>query len=203
MRLSTGGSALVAGVVAALTPPVLVLGLDQPAGLGLALGFGLGGALFGLLGLTRRAGASIDLPEARASTARELVEEGQAALDRLRGAARAVRDPVVREQFKLLAQSADRVLHGARADPACAMQVRRLFTFYLPNAASVAEGWRALESKPEPEPALEAQARETLASLNVAFTQFADEMHEPKMQALDLDLKVLDDALKRDLEESR
>ena len=202
MRLGSGASALIAGTVAALTPPVLVLGLDQPAGLGLALGFGLGGALFGLLGLTRRAG-SANLGEERSRTGHELVEEGQAALERLRRAARAIRDPLVREQIKMLSANADRVLHGARADPACAMQVRRLFTFYLPNAASVAEGWRALEVKPEPEPALEAQTRETMASLNVAFARFADEMHEPKMQALDLDLRVLNDALKRDLQETR
>jgi hypothetical protein len=91
----------------------------------------------------------------------------------------------------------------ARADPSCAMQVRRLFTFYLPSAASVAEGWRAMEGKPEPEPELAKQTRETVASLNDAFSQFAEEMHEPKMQALELDLRVLNDSLKRDLEESR
>ena len=202
MRLGSGAAALIAGTVAALTPPVLVLGFDQPVGLGLGLGFGLGGALFGMLGLGR-GGAGRGLSERRESTAHALLDEGQAALDRLRRAARMIRDPLVVQQLKLLAESAERVFQEARANPEAVMPVRRLFTFYLPNAASVAEGWRALEVKPEPEPALEAQARETMASLNVAFARFADEMHEPKMQALDLDLKVLNSALHQDLEGSR
>jgi hypothetical protein len=204
-RLNSGAAAVLAGAVAAVTPPLLVLGFDQPIGLGLGLGFGLGGALFGLLGLGRSAGEPRGeaLPEARASTARALVAEGQAAVDQLRRTSRLVRDELMREEIKLLAMKADRVIRAAREDPACVMQVRRLFTFYLPNAASVAEGWRALETKHEPEPALEAQTRETMASLNDAFSRFADEMHEPRMQTLDLDLKVLNSALKQDLEEIR
>ena len=203
MRLSSGAAALVAGTVAALAPPVLVLGLDQPIGLGLAAGFGLGGALFGLLGLGRRAAAGADLPAARASTARALLAEGEAALEQLRRAGRAIRDPMMREQVRMLGDQALRVIHAAREDPAIAMQVRRRFTFYLPNAASVADGFKALETQSEPEPELAAQTRETMASLNLAFAKFADEMHEPKMQTLDLDLKVLENALRQDLEEPR
>jgi hypothetical protein len=205
MKVASGTAAFLAGTVAALVPPVLVVGFDQPIGLGLGLGFGLGGALFGVLGLARGRPASSldDLPEARASTARALIEEGQAALDQLRATSRVVRDSRMREELKLLVMKGERVLREVRDDPACAMQVRRLFTFYLPNAANVAEGWRALESKSEPAPDLEVQTRDTVAALNDAFTRFADEMHEPKMQALDLDLKVLNSALKEDLAESR
>ena len=205
MKVNSGTSALLAGTVAALLPPVLVVGFDQPIGLGLGLGFGLGGALFGMLGLARgRPPSALDgLPEARASTAKALIEEGQAALDELRATTRLVRDALMREELKLLVMKAERVLSEVRTEPSCAMQVRRLFTFYLPNAANVAEGWRALESKSERAPDLEVQTRDTVAALNDAFTRFADEMHEPKMQALDLDLKVLNSALKEDLAESR
>jgi hypothetical protein len=83
------------------------------------------------------------------------------------------------------------------------MAVRRLLNFYLPNAASVAEGWRALENKSEPSPERVRETRETMAQLNDAFTRFADDLHEPQMQTLDLDLKVLNDALKQDLERVR
>ena len=203
MKLGTGAAAIVAGTIAALVPPVLVLGFDQPAGLGLGLGFGLGGALFGLLGLGRGRRGAGPVEDGRNATARELVAEGRAALERLRRAGCAVRDELMREEIKLLGMKADRVLRDAEADPACAMQVRRLFTFYLPNAASVAEGWRVLESKPEPEPVLATQTRETVANLNDAFSKFAEEMHEPKLQTLDLDLRVLNNALKQDLEETR
>ena len=203
MKLGSGAAAILAGTVAALVPPVLVLGFDQPAGLGLGLGFGVAGALFGLLGMGRRTPREGAVSDGRADTARELVAEGQAALERLRRTGRAIRDELMREEIKLLTMKADRVIREAQADPDCAMQVRRLFTFYLPNAASVAEGWRVLENKPEPEPELSTQARETVAALNDAFTRFAEEMHEPKLQTLDLDLKVLNNALKDDLEETR
>ena len=45
--------------------------------------------------------------------------------------------------------------------------------------------------------------RETMAGLNDAFTRFADELHEPQLQTLDLDLKVLNDALRHDLQDAR
>jgi len=64
----------------------------------------------------------------------------------------------------------------------------------------VADGWRALENKHTPAPEIELQTRETMAALNDAFGRFADEAHEPQLQTLDLDLKVLKDALKADLE---
>ncbi|HEX8568406.1 MAG TPA: 5-bromo-4-chloroindolyl phosphate hydrolysis family protein [Caulobacteraceae bacterium] len=203
MKLSSGAAAIVAGTVAALVPPILVLGFDQPAGLGLGLGFGIGGALFGLLGLGRGSGGAGRVEDGRNATARELIAEGQAALERLRRTGRAVRDELMREEIKLLTMKADRVIREAQADPSTAMQVRRLFTFYLPNAASVAEGWRVLEDKPEREPELAGQARETVAALNDAFSKFADDMHEPKLQTLDLDLRVLNNALKQDLEGTR
>ena len=203
MKLGSGQAAVLAATVTALIPPVLVLGFDQPAGLALGLAFGVGGALFGVLGLGRRGGGRGPAQDGRAETARELIAEGQAALERLRRTGRAVRDELMREEIKLLAMKAERVIREAQADPSCAMQVRRLFTFYLPNAASVAEGWRVLENKPQPEPVLSAQTRETVANLNDAFSRFAEEMHEPKLQTLDLDLRVLNNALKQDLEETR
>ena len=203
MKLGSGAAAAVAGTFAALIPPVLVLGFDQPAGLALGLGFGLGGALFGVLGMGRGRAAAAGVPDGRSDAARQLIAEGQEALERLRRTGRAIRDELMREEIKLLTMKADRVIREAQADPDCAMQVRRLFTFYLPNAASVAEGWRVLENKPQPEHVLSMQTRETVAALNDAFSRFAEEMHEPKLQTLDLDLRVLNNALKQDLEETR
>jgi hypothetical protein len=89
-----------------------------------------------------------------------------------------------------------------RADPTRAMAVRRLLTFYLPNAASLAEGWVALEGRALPSPERMTQTGQTLRSLNEAFAKFADDMAEPQMQTLDVDLKVVNDALKSDLEKT-
>jgi hypothetical protein len=114
-----------------------------------------------------------------------------------------IHDQLMREEIRLLTMKADRVLREVRHDPDKVMAVRRLLTFYLPNAASVAEGWRALENKSEPSPERVRETRETMAQLNDAFTRFADDLHEPQLQTLDLDLKVLNDALRQDLDAVR
>lgn len=202
--LNAGAAAAIAGVVAALIPPPLVLAAGVPAWLALMIAFIVFVAVFLMLRpKPRRAAGRLDtgaMAEERRGTAGDLLREGDKALDRLRAAPRMIHDQLMREEIRLLTMKADRVLREVRHDPDKVMAVRRLLTFYLPNAASVAEGWRALENKSEPSPARVQQTRETMAQLNDAFTQFADELHEPQMQTLDLDLKVLNQALKQDLE---
>jgi hypothetical protein len=202
--MSAGTAAAVSGAVAAAIPPILVLGFSQPAWLALCIAFVALVVLWFLLKPDANRGSGRldegEIAQGRRSTAAQLLREGDAALDRLRAAPRVIHDQLMREEIRLLTMKADRVLRDVRQDPDKVMAVRRLLTFYLPNAASVAEGWRALENKSEPSPERVRQTRETMAGLNDAFTQFADELHEPQMQTLDLDLKVLNDALKQDLE---
>ena len=205
--MSAPTAAAVAGAVAAAIPPVLVLGFNQPAWLSLCIAFVALVVLWFLLkpGPARSRGRLDEggISSERRGTAGDLLREGEAALDRLRAAPRRIHDQLMREEIRLLTMKADRVMREVRNDPDKVMAVRRLLTFYLPNAASVAEGWRALENKSEPSADRILQTRETMAQLNDAFTRFADELHEPQMQTLDLDLKVLNDALKHDLEQVR
>jgi len=207
--MNSGTAATVAGVVAALIPPPLVLAAGVPAWLALMIAFAVFVALWLLLKPKQRralASGRLDvgaMAEERRGTAGDLLREGDAALERLRAAPRRIHDQLMREEIRLLTMKADRVLREVRNDPDKVMAVRRLLTFYLPNAASVAEGWRALENKSEPSPERVRQTRETMAGLNDAFTRFADQLHEPQMQTLDLDLKVLNDALKQDLDAVR
>ena len=202
--MSAGTAAAVAGAVAAAIPPILVLGFGQPAWLALCIAFVALVVLWFLLKPDANRGSGRldegEIAQGRRSTAAQLLREGDEALERLRAAPRLIHDQLMREEIRLLTMKADRVLRDVRGDPDKVMAVRRMLTFYLPNAASVAEGWRALEGKAEPSPERVRQTRETMAGLNDAFTQFADELHEPRMQTLDLDLKVLNDALKQDLE---
>lgn len=136
-------------------------------------------------------------------TAQALIEEGERALASLRAAVRGVQDRSMRADLARLADSAERVLGELRADPGRAMAVRRLLTFYLPNAAGLAEGWRTLEGHRAPSPERMSQVRSTVQSLIEATDHYADEVTRPRLQALDLDLKVLNDALKADLEKPR
>ena len=83
--------------------------------------------------------------------------------------------------------------------PAFAAALREAGSFYLPNAASVAEGWRTLETRTSASATERmTQARDVMKSLTAAFDQYADAVAEPELQSLDLDLKILKDALKAD-----
>lgn len=203
-QMTSGGAATIAGIVAALLPPPLVLALGVPAWVAVMLAFAVFVGLFLLLKPNNRPTPGRLDPAAvsdqRRGTAADLLREGEAALDRLRAAPRRIHDQLMREEIRLLTMKADRVLREVRHDPDKVMAVRRLLTFYLPNAASVAEGWRALENKSDPSPERVRETRQTMAQLNDAFTRFADDLHEPQLQTLDLDLKVLNDALRQDLD---
>lgn len=204
MKLPTGVPILVAGTAAALALPLLAFRVHLPLWLAAVIALGV---FYGLK-LILEPGPERPAPRlntetldgARLETAQALITEGRAALDRLVQATRGLRDPAMKAELKQLTATADRVLGDLREDPSRAMAVRRLLTFYLPNAASVAEGWRALEGRTLPAPDRAAQTRQTVHALNDAFRRFADELVQPQMQTLDLDLKVLNDALKSDLE---
>ena len=201
MTISRGTAILLAAVAAAVAMPVAGIGLHLP----LWLDLGLSGGTFagGFLLLRSGKQATLDaemLTDARNQTALGLVRDGQAALDRMKKALALIKDPAVRGQVDGLARTGQKVLTDVRADPSRAMAVRRLLTFYLPNAASLAEGWVALEGRALPSPERMTQTGQTLRSLNQAFAKFSDDMAEPQMQTLDVDLKVVNDALKADLE---
>ena len=82
------------------------------------------------------------------------------------------------------------------------MAVRRFLTFYLPNAAGITEGWQTLERNANPAAERVAQTREVMKALGDAFQKFASQADTPELEELDLNLKVVKDALKSDLEKT-
>jgi hypothetical protein len=202
--MGRGTAILVGAVVAAVAFPVLALGLGLP--LWLAAVISAGGFAGAWLLLKPAVGPGLTdeaVLEARGETARGLVADGTAALQRLERSLAQIKDKPMRAEVQKLADIGEKVLKDVRTSPDRAMAVRRLLTFYLPNAANLAEGWQTLESRATPSPDRAAQTRQTMHSLGDAFAKLADEVSEPQLQALDLDLKVLNDALKSDLETAK
>lgn len=185
--------------LAALVAALVAFRLHLPLWLVAAVATGV---WFGVQALLPRPHGGELLDDARAETARALIEDGAVALDRLRSAGARMQDPEMRASVDRLAATAGRVLAEVRTAPAKAMGVRRLLTFYLPTAASLAEGWRSLEDRRTPSPERLAQTHETLLALNDAFDRFADELDAPRLETLDVDLRLLNDALNADLDRS-
>ena len=203
MTLSRGTSILLAALAAAAVMPAAAIGLHLPLWLDLGLSGGTfaGGFLLLRSGKQETLDAEV-LADTRNQTGRGLIPDAASALDRMKKALTQIKDPSVRGQVDGLVRTGTKVLNDVRADPSRAMAVRRLLTFYLPNAASIAEGWVALEGRAVPSRERMAQTGATLRSLNEAFAKFSDDMVEPQMQTLDIDLKVVNDALKSDLEKT-
>jgi hypothetical protein len=170
--MERGTSTLVAGVAAAVALPVSALLLGLPLWLSAAIAAGV---FIGLRLALRPRGLGLrldDMAEARSETVRSLTAEATAALGRLNGAAREIEDPPMKATVGALATTAGAILTQVKDQPERAMAVRRLLTFYLPNAAAIAEGWQTLESNANPSSERMVQTREVMGALLQAFAQF-------------------------------
>ena len=200
--MERGTTTLLSAAGAALTLPVLALGLHLPiwlAAIVAAVVFGGRGRVLKPSGAVSDGLSPDAVLAARDDTARDLLKDAIAAIDRLKKSQQVIADPPMRDEVTRLAQVGDKVVQEVSEDPGRAMAVRRLLTFYLPNAASVAEGWRTLETRATPSVERMKQARDVMHGLSEAFAKYSDDVAEPELQTLDLDLQVLKDALKSDL----
>lgn len=200
--MERGTSTLIAGLAGALAFPALALGLNLPWWLSLLVALGVSG---GLMLTLRPAGFGFNLDamqEAQSDTALGLLEDGSAALDRIRDIAPSIQDAGMKSAVLALADTSNKIIRHVRKDSTRAMAVRRFLTFYLPNAAQIAEGWQTLEANAGSPPERKAQAREVMTALNEAALKYSSDADAPELDALDLSLRVVKDSLKSDLEKS-
>jgi hypothetical protein len=200
--MERGTSTLVAGIAGAVVFPLLVFGLHLPLWLGLVIALGVAG---GLLLALRPSGFGLNVDammEAQSDTVRGLLSDGTQALSRIKQIAPRIADPAMQSEVQSLARTSDQIIAHIGNDPTRAMAVRRYLTFYLPNAASIAEGWQTLEASAGSPPERKEQAREVMKALNDAAVKYASAADAPELNELDLSLKVVRDSLKSDLEKT-
>ncbi|MEI9929230.1 MAG: 5-bromo-4-chloroindolyl phosphate hydrolysis family protein [Rhizomicrobium sp.] len=200
--MGRGTSIFLAGAGAAIALPVCVFALGLPLWLGAGIAAGV---FFGVSLAVRPSGIGLNmdaLEEAQSDTTRVLITDGSAALARLERTIPAIKDTSMNSAVKGLSTTAEKILANVKTDPVRVMAIRRFLTFYLPNAASIAEGWQTLERNGSLSPERVAQARDVMGALGDAFKKFASDADAPELQELDLNLKVVKDSLKADLEKA-
>jgi 5-bromo-4-chloroindolyl phosphate hydrolysis protein len=189
------------GIFAGLLPALVLWG-----DLGLPLGFalsGLGG--LGAFLILSRSRTDFDLDNAKLDAgqreaARQVLSEALADVDRLEAAGKRIRQASAKAQVAHLCSLFNRTIADVTRDPERLGSVRRLLTFYAPRAADIAEAYVGIENSPLPDAARLNRAEAALRKIDEAWAHFADKLAEPDKNNLDIELAVLDQSLKSDLE---
>lgn len=176
---------------------LLLLGLQLGAGFGLPIAFAAGLLLGLVLTVALRPRRLVEMIPAgsRGELVRKLITEAEPSLAQLRATAAQLRAPGVGARFAHMADVADAVMKALVADPARIAQGQRLLTYLLPRAAQLADGLRLVEAQAAPDPERQSRLATMTARLDEAFTRTRDSLAEPELRALDLELRLLEDAL--------
>ncbi|MEE7463858.1 hypothetical protein MFUR16E_22945 [Methylobacterium fujisawaense] len=184
-----------AGLAGGLFAPVATFGL------GLPLWASLPGAILVFAGARLALGPRdllAGLDEAALSLAHDVIAAAQADLVRLKVAAQGIRNPAVRRHLDHQGAVAERVVAEVARRPGRLTPVRRLLTYYLPASVRLGEGYRTLERTNRPDAARLAATAGMIEQLDSVFASHADRLSAPEIEGLDVELKLLSDAIRTD-----
>ncbi|WP_434722475.1 5-bromo-4-chloroindolyl phosphate hydrolysis family protein [Mesorhizobium sp. RIZ17] len=131
--------------------------------------------------------------------ARELLAQAQPAADRLAAAAGSIADKDMKAKVKDLSDIAADVISKVEAKPASAASVRRFLTYYVPQAAEIAEGYATLADRRAPSQQRLASIGSVITKLQDAFVHYADSQADSELGTLDVDLRLIQESLKEDI----
>lgn len=192
-------------IVAGLVAAALIAGLSLLGGVPFLIAVLIGGLVFaGLVFLLtpRQLFDGVDektIGKGQLASARDLLTAAAAPRQQLGMAADAIEDPEVRLRARHLAEISADVVGKVEANPASATTVRRFLSYYLPRAAEIADGYRLLEQKRNPDTQRLAEINLVMIKLEDAFAHYADGLVDAELGTLDVDLKLIQAALKEDL----
>lgn len=186
----------------AVALPALALLCD----LGFALSLGLSGlAGLGVYLLLSRDGPDMEidsdiLDAGQREAARQILSDAMTHVARLRSSRKRIREKRVGNQVHHLADLFERTISDVKREPERLGSVRRLLTFYAKHAGDIAEAYATIEGSVRPDHARLLRAEESLRKIDDAWVHFADKLAEPDRTNLDIDLDMLDQSLKSDME---
>ncbi|CAH2409448.1 5-bromo-4-chloroindolyl phosphate hydrolysis family protein [Mesorhizobium escarrei] len=139
------------------------------------------------------------LSGSKVAFARELLAQAQPAADRLAAAARSISDKDMQAKVKNLSDIAADVISRVEAKPESAPAVRRFLTYYVPQAAEVAEGYATLANRRTPSQVRLASVGAVITKLQDAFVHYADSLADSELGTLDVYLRLIQESLKEDI----
>ena len=139
-----------------------------------------------------------DFAEERIKLVRDVLVQADYSLASLAASVEHIRKRDIQERLLHLHRIASDVMSEVERDPKRLMQVQRLLTYYLPSASRLAKGYVALETKRNPQQARITQAEDMVVRLDDIFSDYADRLVMPEVEDLDVELRLLDDALREE-----
>jgi len=189
------------GAAAAVLLPLLVFGAGIPLWVACLISVAAGGGLSVSLSPRKpferldRSGAA----RGKIAFARDLLTDAEPLALRLEAAVGSIGTPKIAERVRHMARISREVFAGVEDDPLRVDRVRRFLTYYLPRAADLAETYALLEKGGAREASQIAATGELIERLDAAFTHYAANLQHSDLGHLDIELKLLKDALDEDL----
>lgn len=141
------------------------------------------------------------LPSGRAELIQRVLGEAAAALRGLDAVIPRLRHPDSVASVAGIVAAGNRTMGVVAAQPDKFNTAQRLFTYYLPEAVKVAEALAALEADPRGDAGRIVATQGVLQKLTMLFDRTELELRESDAQALDIDLRLLDQSLAADLKD--
>ncbi|HVI89858.1 MAG TPA: 5-bromo-4-chloroindolyl phosphate hydrolysis family protein [Dongiaceae bacterium] len=202
MDVRGDGRYLVAGIAAAAALPVgvFVIGIPFYVAVPIAAVLFAGVALFlaprrPLEGVDVKALGRGDVTAARAA-----LEDADQDLDAIEDAAKRIHTADIAQAVTHLATTARGLLTQVEAEPAKLSEIRRLVAVYLPRTRDITESYADIESRGKLDAARTERVRGVLKRIDDTFQHFGQRLVEGEAKSLDVDLTLLEDSIKQELE---
>jgi hypothetical protein len=202
MDLRGDGRYLVAGLVAGAAVPAAVFLADIPFFVAVPIAVVLFGAIVFLLAPRRPLeGVDLDaLGRGDVAAARTALESADSDLDAIEAVAQRIRTKDIAVAVTHLAATARNLLAQVEKEPAKLADVRRLIAVYLPRTREIATSFADIEGKGLQERARTERVRGVLKRIDDTFQHFGERMVEGEAKELDIELNLLEDSIKQELE---
>src|SRR5260221_5614623 len=202
MDVRGDGRYLIAGLAAAIALPVAVFVVAIPFYAAVPIAIVLFVAL-ALILAPRRPLEGINMAaigRGDVMAAQAALEDADIDLDAIEAAAKKIKTADIAQSITHLAGSARGLLQQVEAEPAKLAEIRRLVAVYLPRTRDISESYADIETRGKLDPARTDRVRAVLKRIDGTFQHFGQRLVEGEAQSLYVDLSLLEDSIKQELE---